>query len=294
MTNAFDDRLVTFEVTISGKTYTYNQDYYIVATGTRFVNGNFGECVLRLDNISKATRNEIISKTTPWATPRQNAQIVLSVGRKSYGTFELFRGDMIASNVTQPPDIGLTFKSALSSSLLGYTDAFSAPPSASFLSICQQVTNNINKAAPQTPIVLDFQSSYGGKTIGNFSFTGPVMNEVRKLEEMAPVNAFIESGKLVVLDIDTGRNNPTITISSETGMIGVPEITEYGVSVRFLMSNNLILGSLVNLISKENPQANGIFKVFKLQFEIASRDTPFYWVIDLRKPNLTLTDSPNG
>lgn len=288
MTVAFDDRLIQFQVTVEERTYVYDQSYYIIASGARYNNGNFGECAIRIDNIAKEARDFIISKTTPWAKKRSNAQVVLSVGRKSYGMFELFRGDMIGANVTQPPDIGLIFKSAVSAAMMGYTNAFSAPPTSTLKFICQQVVNNWNSATPAQQIVLDFQSEQGSKTIGNFSFSGPVPNQIRKLEDLAAITAHVENGKLVVMDVGKPRNVPSVLISSETGMIGVPEITDIGVRVRCLLINNIVLGTPIKLVSTQNKQANGDFYVFKLQFEIASRDTPFYWVMDLTPSNTAL------
>ena len=288
MSAAFDDRLFDLQISLDGEVIAnYDQSFYIIATGTRYTNGNFGECALQIDNISKTIRDYIITKTTPWAKSRQNAQIVLSVGRESYGTFVLFSGDMIGANVTQPPDIGLIFRAATGAATIGYANAIAASPSATFLSICQQVAANISAASP-LPVVLDFQSQFGNKIIGNYQFTGGVTNQVNKLMELEDVTAYIENGKLVVRDIGVPRQDVPIQINSQTGMIGVPQITELGVRVKMLIKNNVILGSPVTVTSVLNPMANGNFYVIKLAFEVASRDTPFYWIMDLTPANNAL------
>jgi len=288
MANAFDNRIFDLTISLAGEIIAqYDQSFYIIATGTRYTNGNFGECAMRIDNISKIIRDYIITQTTPWANPRQNAQITLNVGRESYGTFQLFQGDMIGANVTQPPDIGLTFRAATSAATIGYANAVSSPPSATLLSICQQVANNLSAGSP-TPIVLDFQSTQGGKSIGNYTFSGPVTNQVNKLATLADITAHVENGKLTILDIGTPRVAVPIVVNAQTGMVGVPEITEIGVRVRMLIQNNILLGSPVTVQSVLNPSANGNFYVVRLSFEVASRDTPFYWIMDLRPANATL------
>ena len=280
--NAFDDRIFELTISLAGEIIAqYDQSFYIIATGTKYTNGNFGECALRIDNISKIIRDYIITQTTPWANPRQNAQITLNVGRESYGTFQIFQGDMIGCNVTQPPDIGLTFRSCSGAATIGYANAVSSPSSASLLSICQQVADNLSAASPQ-PVILDFQSTQGDKSIGNYTFSGPVTNQVNKLATLADITAHVDNGKLTILDIGTPRVAVPIEVNSQTGMIGVPEITEVGVRVKMLIQNDILLGSPVTVQSVLNPSANGNFYVYQLSFEVASRDTPFYWIMDLR------------
>lgn len=284
MVAAFDGRLLNVQITIDGQIISYDQEYFILASGTRYGSGNFGECAIRLDNISKSDRDFIISKTTLWSLQRSLVQVVINCGRESYGTFELFRGTVISASVTQPPDIGLVLNCATGAAVLGYANAFTAPPQATFLSICQQVANNITAAQPTNPIILDFQSTQGGKLINNYSFTGPVTNQINKLAQLAEVRAFIENNKLKIRDIGIPDKAASILISSQTGMIGVPQITQTGVRVKILMINDVELNMPVQVVSTVNAQANGNFYIFKMQFEVASRDTPFYWVLDLTTP----------
>lgn len=284
MTAAFDNRLLNVQITIEGRTITYDQEYYIIASGTRYSGGNFGECTLRLDNISKTDRDFIISKTTLWSNQRSLVQVVINAGRESYGTFEVFSGTVVSANITQPPDIGLVLKCANGAAVLGYTNAFAAAPQATFKSICQQVANNITAAQPTPPTVLDFQSSQGGKLINNYNFTGPVTNQVDKLAQLAQVRAFVENHKLKIRDIGVPDKIAPILISSQTGLVGVPQITEVGLRVRILLINDMVLNAPVKVVSTTNKLANGDFYVYRMQFEIASRDTPFYWVLDLTTP----------
>lgn len=47
-----------------------------------------------------------------------------------------------------------------------------------------------------------------------------------------------------------------------------------------LFDNQTVLGGGINITSKLNPAANGAYTVFKLGFELASRDTPFYYIAE--------------
>ena len=276
MSNAFDNRLVSLLVTVDNESLTYNQDFAILATGTKYTNGNFADFIIRIDNIDKVTRNFLITKTSPWNPQRTNANVTLSVGRESYGTFQMATGNAIACNPTQPPDVGLILKSQAFAASMGFVGAFSAPPLSPLKDICQQVANNLG-------IPLDYQASQN-PVIGNYHFTGAVLNQVKKLNELAPINAFIDnsSNTLVILDNGVGRATTLIQVNSDTGMIGVPEITEIGVRARMLINNEVKVGDQIQITSTMNPAANGIYYIAKLGFEVASRDTPFYWIIDAR------------
>jgi len=281
MTNAFDDRLVSLEIDVDGQKIKYDQNYYIIAQGTRFTNGNFGECNLRIDNISKKTRDYLVGRTSQWAKNRTTANIFLNVGRASYGTFQMFAGQAIAGSPTQPPDIGLVLRSLSQAALFGYANAFAAPQNATVKDICGQI-------AQTAGIELDFQAK-NNPNIGNYHFTGALAKQIKSLNDLG-VSAYIDpSGStLVVTDINTPRKLPTIEVNAETGMIGVPEITEVGVRVIMLIKNEIKIGSPVKLTSVVNPSVNGNYYIYKLGFQIASRDIPFYWIMDLRPADLAL------
>lgn len=280
MTEAFDDRLVTLDVALDGQTISYNQDFYIYAAGTKYTNGNIGEAIIRIDNISKVTRDLLVTKTSQWVTPRKYVNITLHAGRKSSGTFILFTGQGTASNPSQPPDISLTFKSLTQSFMLGNIGAFSAPPVSNLKTICTQIAKDLN-------VTLDFQAA-NNKNIENYSFNGPALKQVIKLNQMGGISAFIDNDKLVVLDSQTPRKSPRVLINSATGMVGVPQITDIGVSVKMLINAEIKVGDPVTIKSEKNPAANGDYFIFKLAFEVASRDVPFYWIMDLRPAGLAV------
>ena len=285
MGNAYDNRLMNVQLTIGDQTITYDQEYYMIATGTRYSGSNFGECTIQLDNISKTDRDFIIAKTTLWSLKQTLVEVVVNVGRESYGTFQLFAGTVVSANITQPPDIGLILNCANGAANLGRAGGFSAAPSSTFLAICQQVANHISAANPSAPpTTLDFQSTQGSKSINNYNFSGPVTNQIEKLSQLANVAVWLDpsSGALKVRDTGVPDKIAPIPINTQTGMVGVPQITDLGLSVRLLMANDITLYAPVVMTSTVNALANGNFFVNKSQFEVASRDTPFYWILDLR------------
>lgn len=273
---SFDNRLVSLSVTVDGQKKTYDQNYDIRATGVKYTDGSLGECAVRIDNISKDDRDYLVTKTSPWIVPRNYVNIDLQIGRVSTGLFLLFTGQATAANPTQPPDIGLIFTSLSMGALLGNIGNLSMGPMSTLKTIAQQVAN-------QLQVPLDYRAQ-SNPQVGNYAFNGALVKQVRKLNELGPVNAFIDNNKLIVLDSNpSAPTGSAIMVSPATGMVGVPEVSELGVRVRMLVRGEIKVGSYVTVQSNNNKAANGTFFVYKLSFEIASRETPFYWIIEGRK-----------
>lgn len=286
MTAAFDDRLVSVTIaTDDGTVLTYDQNYYILATGTKFTDGTLGECAMRIDNISKKTRDYLVSKCSPWVIPRSYVNLTLEVGRASRGSFRLFEGQATAGNPSQPPDIGLTFTSLTNSALLGNIGTLNTGPQSSLKNIATQIAAQLTNTLTGKPgIPLDYKATYN-PTVNNYNFIGPIIRQVDKLNDIGGVNAAIVNNVLVVVDAGKSRGNTPILLNASTGMIGVPTTTELGVNVKALIGTEIRPFDLVTVQSSINPAANGTFVVYKLGFDIASRDTPFYWNIEMRQVN---------
>lgn len=294
MTQAFDNRLVTLGILIDGENITYDQSFYILASGTKYTDGSLGECNIRIDNIAQQTRDLLITKSSPFnINQRTFPTITLDVGRQSYGTFRLFQGNGIASNPSQPPDISLTLRSLTGSMLLGNVIASTLPTTCPLQTIAQQVANDLsaaNQAIGGPAIILDFQAT--NRNISNYSFSGPTVKQVAKLNQLGGIRAFVDNNKLRVLDSgqpNRGTANAPIQINARTGMVGVPEITELGVRVRCLIINQINVADQIQITSVRNPAANGNYTIYKLGFELASRDTPFYWIIEAQRFSLAAT-----
>ena len=141
-------------------------------------------------------------------------------------------------------------------------------------SICQQVANAAG-------LTLDYQAS-SNPSIGNYRFTGAIGKQIQKLQALG-VSAYIPSNSttLVVTDYLAPRKLPTLQVNSSTGLIGVPQVSEVGVTAKVLITSEIQLGSPVQLTSALNPAANGLYVLNNLGFEIASRDIPFYWILNM-------------
>jgi hypothetical protein len=282
LVGAFDDRLVTLGIQVQGKTYSFDQRYFIRATGTKLQTGGIlGEAEIRIDNIDLQTRNFLLTACSPYSQQTYQAAqsggsspnyplVTLDVGRASWGTLRVFQGNCIAVAPTQPPDIGLTLKSLQGVLLLGQAMALTMPQNTLLSQLAQQV-------ATANGLSLEFTAT--DKQIDNFSLTGSIYRQLQKLAECGDVDAFLDNTTLVVKDIGTGRQGITPVISSQTGMVTVPVVNERGLQAKCLINNAIKIGGQIQVQSRINPAANGTWQVYKLGFDISTWESPFYWLI---------------
>lgn len=270
--NGFDPRIVQVGIQI-GNDVVYYDGLYITAQGTKFGNQNYATCQVRIENLTREHRDHILTETSLWQAQQSLSQklLIVNAGRQSYGTFQLFIGNITLAQITQPPDIGIILNAISSFSYSVDTVSVSLPAQTSLKTICETAAKSLGTS-------LTFQAD--DKNISNYSFTGSPLQHVGKIAETGNVDACINNNNLIV----TNKNVPLIgvskDVSQQTGMIGVPEINEQGVTVKFLLDSYDLLQGQLNLTSILNPSLNGPYKVYSLSFDISNRDTPFYWIAD--------------
>lgn len=273
MALSFDPRVIQIGIEIDGKLTFFDGSLDLRAQGTRYGSDLFNECQIRIDNLTRAHRDRILNATSIY---KQGAgapptHVIVNAGRQSYGTTLIFYGQVIRSTITQPPDIGLILQCQTSYEQTVNIVSYATGPKASLQSIAQ-------KAASFLGITLNFQAT--DKQIVNFSLTGSALNFVQEIAAAGNVDVTIDNKYLIVKDQGVPLKGATKTISQETGMIGIPELTETGVRVKFLLDNDTNIYQTVKIVSVLNPSLNGDYQIIKLGFDIASRDTPFYWIAD--------------
>ena len=99
MASAFDERIVKVGIVINGEETIY-EGLDIRARGTKILSPIMDTCEIVISNLSKETRNYLLSNATPLFRIGQDRKPVivnLYVGRASYGTFLLFSGSCFAS-----------------------------------------------------------------------------------------------------------------------------------------------------------------------------------------------------
>lgn len=279
MTDAFDPRIVQVGIDLGNGLKTY-EGLAIYASGVKYASAMFNECEARIYNLTRDERNNILTQASPLIrTQAKPVFLSLDVGRESYGTFRLFEGNVISCNVTQPPDIGISLRSLTSS----FESGVILRDNQSSIALLSIISQNIAKTLGLT---LQFQAT--DKQIDNYSFTGAAVKQVDKLNQVGGVVAFIDNRTLVVLDSNKPKAGTRRLISAQTGMVGIPQVTEQGVLVKVMMDNSLQLGGPVQIQSLMNPAANGDYRIVKMSYEVANRDQPFWYSLECQLENYYL------
>lgn len=270
MATELDPRLLRISVEINGQLKSY-EGLDMTASGTKYANASQNECEVKLTNLDQATRDFLLTETSPFNKNRRRKLLRVEAGRVSTGYSLVFQGDITNAVGAQPPDIALTLKAATGDHAKGDIIARSQSGATPLRNIASRVAQDLG-------LSLSFQAQ--AKQISNYSFTGSAIKQVEQLGRMGRVNAYVDDAALVVKDWNMPLADRVREVNLDTGMIGVPEFTETGIKVKLLYDNQTVLGGALRVSSRLNPAANGLYTVAKLGFELASRDAPFYYIAE--------------
>lgn len=270
-----DQRILRVGVEVSGEIRWYegsgNFGLAIKASGTKGATDTQNTADVTITNLSKDVRNYILTETSPFNKNRTPKKLIIEAGRVSTGTARLFVGNITKSSPTQPPDIGLNMTAQTGAFKKGDVVARSGAARENLSAIAGRVAGDLEAN-------LTFEAT--DKQIANYSFSGASLRQVNALAEAGGVDAYLDDETLVVKDRDKPLRNRVKVIDNTTGMIGIPEATERGVSVRILFDLQTDLGGQIDLTSDLNPALDGSYTIYKIDFDLASREAPWYLDIE--------------
>lgn len=275
MINQIDDRIVTIGIEINGELKTYT-NLEIKATGTLYGDPTQDECEVQIANLDNTTLNYLLTQTSPFNSDLKPKLITISAGRVSTGTSLIYQGDITAVVPTQPPDIFAKIKALTGNYLKGNIISTSQPPIVALSTLSQKIAQDNN-------LKLNFQAL--DRQLTNYNFTGGSLQQFQKLQDLGGLNVYANNSTLVVKDYNKPLKNVVKIVNENTGMIGIPETTEQGLKVKMLLDNTTVLGGAIQLDSVLYPTLNGMYTIYKLGFDITSRDIPFYWIAEVTRTN---------
>jgi len=270
---ALDPRIVKVSIEVGGQLKTY-EGIAITARGTKYANAIQNEAEITLSNLDRTTQDYILTETSPFNLNRTPKLVILEAGRESYGASKIFSGNIVSAKPSQPPDIAVTLKCLTGNFLKGNIIARNQAGQVSLRELSKQVAQDCN-------LTLLFQTE--DKNIANYTYTGGALKQIEALNNIGGINAFADDASLIIKTANVPLNNTLTILDESTGMIGIPELTEQGVKVTFLLDNKTTLGGGLQIKSKIYPAINGNYVIYKLGFNIANRDTPFYYIAEARR-----------
>lgn len=279
-----DPRIMRVGIEIGGQLKTF-EDLWMSASGAKYANALQNEAEVRVANLSRADREYILTETSPFNQNRQRKRIVVDAGRLSTGYTRIFAGDIISATVTQPPDIILSIKAKTNQydkgNIVAHTQAAQVP-----------LSRIAKRVAEDLALQLVFEAL--DKNIANYSFTGAALKQVEQLGKAGNVNAFVDDETLFVKNRGAELAGVTNILSEDSGMVGIPELTEHGVRVRYMLDPTSRIGGRLTVQSRLNPSANGEFVIYKLNFDISNRDTPWYYTAESQRKNYAAETTPKS
>ena len=271
-----DPRIVRIGLLI-GDNLTFYEGLSIYASGTKFTSTNQGQAVITILNLKRDTREQLMQAANPFNSNPQRKSVIVEVGRVSYGASILYQGDIFRVQPSGKPDIGVSLKC-----LTGYYDK------RSILSRTFGALSSLSEVAKQAALDNGLSLSFEiqDKNIGAYTFTGSAFQEIVNLESLALSDVFVDNGTLYVKEAEKQKTGATIKVlNKNTGMVGIPEGTENGVRVSMLYDPVVQIGGRIRLTSEINPVLDGDYIVYMLEFDITSRDNPFYLHAECRRLN---------
>ena len=271
-----DKRLLRVDLTINGRVNSYDT-LAIESNGAKFCNSIANEGIIKITNLDRTTRDWILSATTPYQLNPSTAKIELYAGRESTGYASVFVADIFRSTITQPPDIGLTIICMTGFSEQGNIVSVSNGASTKLSTIVQSAANKMG---------LQLVNQATDKTVANYHYSGSAFGQIEAIGAIGGIDAYIDDNKLVVKNLNQALTGSTKLISQKTGMIGIPEVTAFGIRVKFLWDADTKIGSAITVHSELNPTANGTYTIYKLEWHLANRATQFYYIAEAVRPGI--------
>ena len=256
------------------ESYGFTKTWPSPPAGVKFANPNQGQCTITITNLRKEVRDFILTEGSPFNRNRTPKTITIEAGRESTGYSLVYTGNIFRSSVSQPPDQVVTIRALSGQFQKSFIVANNLPGVVPLSRIAQRVAADLGYR-------LDFQAT--DRNISDYTFTGSATQQVIKLDEVAGINAFVDLDTLYIKNDTAPLNGRLRVLTPRTGLIGIPEITEQGVKVTMLFDNQTVIGGAIELESNLYPILNGRYVIYKLLFQLANRDTPFYLAAEARR-----------
>jgi hypothetical protein len=263
-----DQRLIRVSIEVDGEIKQYDQNFGITASGMKFANPLQNEAKVKIANLTKSDRDYLLTATSPFNKSRKLKTLKLEAGRVSSGLSLIYQGDINKCYPSQPPDIWVEFDCLTGQYVNGKLVQATQPGQTKLSTIAKQI-------AADTGLNLNFQAT--DKNISNYSFTGSAGKQINGLGSLGAVSAYQDDGSLIVKDIHLPLSGQIRILDKYSGMVGIPQLTELGVKVKYLIDKESKLGGALQISSVIYPTINGKYVIFKLGFELASREEPFYF-----------------
>lgn len=273
---SLDPRVVKVGITINDVT-TWYSDLFIEAKGIKISSTINAACDVLILGLSTETRNFILRETRPNTPNKKRVSVELLVGRESYGGASYYKGDVFRSSATPKPNLGIMLKC-----ITGYNAKSKiVSRSSEEMTKLSQIAKVV---AQDNGLSLSFEIT--DQNIRSYSFTGSASQSLINFQRLSNSDVFVDGGTMFVKEQSkAARSRVIYNVNDGNGNLIESTGTEAGAKIKMLFNPSVNIGSVVNLESELNPQLNGRYILFKVEFEITSRAQPFYLIVEGNQSN---------
>lgn len=269
----FDDRILQLGIEVNGQLLVY-EGANIAVKFTKTTDSKQNDINASISNLLTETVDYLVTETSPWNPNAKPKIITCLAGRMSTGVERVFTGDITSAIPSPPPDRTLQMKARTQDSAKYKFASVNSPKTI-------QLSELSKKIADSYQLKLQFEAT--DKTVSNYLYNGPLAKQIKKLELVGDIDAYIDDDVLVVKDLGKGIKGEVRVISISTGMVGVPSLDEKGVKVRVLFDPTIKLGQQIEIQSEINKAANGQYVIYQMDGSLMSRGQD--WYLDLSCSN---------
>jgi len=265
-----DQRIIKVGIEVNGKLHEYesSRGFRISGSGSKSANATQNSFEATITGLNRETRDYLITETSPFNESEKPKRLWLSAGRASTGYRQIFIGDIVASEHSDPPDLDIVIKAKTGAHAATRVVTRTGEAKTNLSDIASMVSEDIGAS-------LDFQAT--DKLIANYNYTGGAYGQVGMLATSGSVRAYLDDGSLIVHDRDRPADGRIRILRLDTGMVGTPKITAQGVDVQYLIDGHSDIGGYLRIDSQFNPAADGDYMITKLGIDVASHGDEFFY-----------------
>lgn len=272
---AIDQRLLSVTFGLGGDLFhTYDQKFNIRVRAKKDMAGYGNTCSIDIMNLSEADRNAIVGGFDLWrarkiATPFVPVEI--KIGRASTGLIrKVYLGCIASSSMTMPPDINMTIQCITSQNSRIDLSAVDMPRQGTLHALCEWAAKMLNvplvfEATEQPPLRSPMRLFNIASLPGMLNMMFP-----------GKLSIHIDDDKLIVRDINKALVGPMIDVNLNTGLIGMPNWNEWGVTFTTMADIHIPIGGSVNLSSILNKSVNGQYIVYASDSDLETFGNSWY------------------
>ena len=226
------------------------------------------EANLQIANLNQSTIEYLTTYTTPYFNPKTKKKINIYAGYEQTGWGRIFSGDITEALPQDMPDVWLHVKAKS----LYYEQRVPVSYGVNNTTI-KELGQSI---ANQLGLSFDWQAT-STKTIDNFDLVGSKGDLIKEFNKLEDVTMFEDNGILRVIDKKAAAPNGKVKlISLDTGLIGNIEPDQYGIKFKTLLDPSDYCGRWIQTKSLKLKGTNGLYQIYSIDFDFASREQQFY------------------